>query len=206
MKWNARSNFTQKGSDVLSCPQTLNTNWINDSGSTSCWKRRCAFHNSLLEGYDAFQNRLMIGGAKTDSKNIIKRGNSVDTKHCSKVQLTSFQNLYLVTFVPQLDPQLPTLTVEINQYMVSIPNNICVLLNDFFLLVFHRLKEKSFGKLLPNDFGVASLQKVKIVKRNVMLVHSAPSFGTFSHVQQHLLMWVVPLGILRNCLLEGYLT
>lgn len=56
----------------------------------------------------------MIGGAKTDSENIIKRGNSVDTKHYSKVQLTRFQNLYLVTFVPHLDPQLPTLTVEIN--------------------------------------------------------------------------------------------
>lgn len=50
VKWNARSNFTQKGSDVLSCPQTLNTNWINDSGSTSWQGRWCAIHNSLLEG------------------------------------------------------------------------------------------------------------------------------------------------------------
>lgn len=56
----------------------------------------------------------MTGDAKTDSENIIKRGNSVDSKHYLKVQLTTFQNLYLVTFVLHLDTELPTLTVEIN--------------------------------------------------------------------------------------------
>lgn len=62
LKWNARSNFTPKGSDVLSCPQTRNTSWINEPGSAGNRRPRACSVNFLLLESSAFPGAVSPGG------------------------------------------------------------------------------------------------------------------------------------------------
>lgn len=145
VKWNARSNFTQKGSDVLSCPQTLNTNWINDSGSTSCRGRWCAIHNSLLEGYDAFQNSPMIGSARAGFEDIMQWSYSVGVERFWKALLTNFQNLLFGLLLSHSWPcNCLHLQWKSRNKPLSLLIKIFMNLGHFFLLWSPKSKEKSF--------------------------------------------------------------
>lgn len=95
LKWNARSNFTPKGSDVLSCPQTRNTSWINEPGSAesrrprACSANFCSWDHQLFQVQWAWEDQrevclregalggcavlLPLWGSKCRFKNLLNR-------------------------------------------------------------------------------------------------------------------------------------